>query len=160
MKIFSDVRGAHIKQEIPVGSSCMIKLEGADGLLNTDCILVQNFQVTLQERASVISCFNDYNYIFAFGHNPMSSQYVVQFTAFLVGKDCHSVNGSEIVKKIKNYYDKYRVSKRRKLVKLSIGSLVVKGALVNMQLTGQNAELNTISVSMGLLGIQGVDNGK
>lgn len=160
MKIFSDTRGAHIKLNMPVNSSSMIELEGTGGLLSTDCIFVQNFQVQLAERASVISCFNDYNYIFAFGHNPTASQYVISFTAFLVGKDCKSVNGSGIIKKIKEYYDKNRVSKKRKLVRMTVGSIVVKGVLTNMTLTGQNAELNTISVNMGMIGIRGVDNGK
>ncbi len=158
MKVFSDVRGSHIKLNLPVSSSCMIKLEGTDGLLRTDCIFVSNFAVMLQERAAVISCFKDYNYIFAFGHNPSSSSYSVTFTAFLVGKDCKSVTGSGIVKKIKDYYNKNRVSKKRKLVKLSIGDLVVKGVLTSMQLVGQNPELNTITVTMGLIGIEGVSN--
>ena len=158
MKVFSDVRGSHIKLSLPVNSSSMIQLEGTDGLLKTDCMFVSNFSINLNERVQVISCFKDYNYIFAFGHNPSASSYTVTFTAFLVGKDCRSVTGSGIVKRIKEYYSANRVSKKRKLVKLSIGDLVVKGVLMNMQLVGQSPEYNTITVQMSLLGIEGVAN--
>jgi len=160
MKIFTAVRGSHIKVNMPVNSSSMIELEGTSGLLSTDCIFVQNFQVGLSERASVVSCFDDYNYIFAFGHNPTSSQYSILFTAFLVGKDCSSITGAQVIPKIKEYYSQNRVSKKRELVRMTIGSLVVKGALVSMFLVGSNPELNTITVQMTLMGIQGVQNGK
>ena len=153
MEVFDAARGSHV--EIKAGST-MISLEPA---LTSSNIIVSDVNISLAERATVISCFNKFNYIFAFGHNPEISQISITFTGFLVDSDqCNEVKTGKVIGEIVDYYSGKRISEHKQLIKMTAGTKTIEGALVGLTLDGLSPELNMITATLTMLAVSSPSN--
>lgn len=85
--------------------------------------LLIDFRIHLQDKNSTIQCFNDTNYIYAFGHDPVGSTFSVTYLVFL-GAQCMRSGfspGNDLKHAVKGYLQ-HRVSQRKKIVKITFRS--------------------------------------
>lgn len=151
MQLFDAARGAHAKVKT---DSSIFEL---DGLRDTDGLpfkelLVSDINISAAERATVVSCFNQFNYVFAFGHNPELSQVSITFSGFLVDDGvCFAVQSGKVIGDLVGFYKSNRVSKKRQVITLHAGTATIQGILVGMTIDGLNPELNMITATLTML---------
>lgn len=109
----------------------------------TDNTLVTKIDIGQKERLAVIACFDDRNYVYAFGHNAAES--VLDVTLMM------SISAeSDALKREFERYEQNRVSKG-KLVKITYGSTFLLGYLIEMRSGTVNTELNLQSMLYRIL---------
>jgi hypothetical protein len=104
-----------------------------------------------KERFNVVQCFNDRNYVYAFGHDPQSSMVSVHYTAFLARPDAGVSGSKPTVTTFLETYDKARLSKSLTRADLHIANTLLHGFVVGMESSTQNPETNTQSFQIVLL---------
>jgi hypothetical protein len=107
-----------------------------------------------KEKYHVVQCFNDRNYTYAFGHDPLASLVEVQFTVFLVNGD--NDFGSAL-QTLVAAYKANRLSARPAYATLTLGALRVKGFVVGMQTATMDPHLQTQAYTVLLLLVEAQD---
>lgn len=97
-----------------------------------------------KEKVSVLPCFNNKNYVYAFGHDAAAS--MVEVTAL-----CSVCPGSNALRDAVQNYARYRVSRNTEMVTVSYGTLAIRGVLVSISSNTVDARLNLQSVTYVLL---------
>ena len=111
--------------------------------------IVTSVSFSQKEKFSVVQCFGDRNYTYAFGHDPTASMLEVTLTSFLAGTGGTSYGGA--LKQAVAAYRKARLSMSKKLVKLTMGSLYMEGFLVGMTSATQDQEHNLQSITFVIM---------
>lgn len=97
-----------------------------------------------KEKISVLPCFNNKNYVYAFGHDAAAS--MIEVTML-----CSVCPGSSALKRAVDDYNNARVSNNADMVTVSYGPLAIRGVLVSMSSNTVDAKLNLQSVTYVLL---------
>jgi len=105
-----------------------------------DPIFVVSVKFNLREKVSVVQCFNDTNYVYAFGHDPRGSMVSVQMLAFLIASD--GTSDSDIVGTMVSNYAQDRLSQSLQQATLSIGSQSLNGFVTDLASSTGNQEYN------------------
>jgi hypothetical protein len=128
------------------GRGAQLELPEGDMLPETDYafpLTVTGFRFAQAENAHYVKCFGDYVYTYAFGHDPLQSQLIVEFTGMLragtladMGSGAQGA-GNQASKITDLFIDRYEYSRLSQSLKYSkfyvTGSRVLKGFLVGMQ---------------------------
>lgn len=146
MAIGETARGAFHKEKFDVGSSGIVSISELDGLIGQDNVFVQDVRVNKREKQTVVQCFGEVNHVYAFGADPLSSQFSVTLAIFLV-KECNGgVDGSDIGSAISTY-DGMRVSQNPSTVSMTVGGGTVIGTATGFDMSVANPQLNMVNVS-------------
>lgn len=111
--------------------------------------LVTSVSFSQKEKFSVVQCFGDRNYTYAFGHDPTASMLEVTLTSFLAGTDGETYG--DALKQLVTAYQKSRLSASKKLVQLTLGTMYMEGFLVGMTGATQDQEHNLQSVTFVIM---------
>lgn len=117
-----------------------------------DPFFISGISMSQHEKFSVVQCFNERNFVYAFGHDPVGSVLNVSLTTFLVNPDSQDV-GDGLAQLVK-WYKWYRLSAnaRQGSCVLTVGSrLKVEGFLVGMETSTVDAAHNLQSFVFKLL---------
>lgn len=117
-----------------------------------DKYFVTNVAMTQKERYSIVQCFDDKNYIYAFGHDPASSMITVGFMAFLGRCDSSGTDGDGF-QRLLALYSNTRITKYLKPVKVKLGGALtlLEGYVVGMSTSTANAEFNLQGFEMNII---------
>jgi|688.fasta_scaffold122559_3 hypothetical protein len=107
-----------------------------------------------KEKYHIVQCFNDRNYTYAFGHDPLASLVEVQFTVFLVNGDN---DFGSAVQTLVAAYKANRLSARPEYATLTLGKLCVQGFVVGMQTGTMDPHFQTQSYTVFLLLVEAQD---
>ena len=148
-KVFNICRGSY--RVASIGGSIQPSMIVLDGLKTDDSgYLVTDFRFSDMEKVGVIQCFNDYNHIYAFGHDPENSGFSVSFTVFL-GDKCMEGSfkeGSSLKTVLKKYLDD-RVSKKKATIEITLGQgTTFVGLVQSCEIGNADAEMNMGSVTI------------
>ena len=117
----------------------------------TDPFFINSVTFAQKERYSVVQCFNARNYVYAFGHDPLSSMVAVRFTAFLVDPgDVDKASGSSLTA-LSGMYARARLFNSLQRCKVNIAGQVLTGFMLGMEASVASAELNLYNVDTTLL---------
>ena len=176
MDIFGNdknARGCFVVFRLNTSDSRGAQLELPDGdLLPPDDyafpLTVTGFRFAQSENAHYVKCFGDYVYTYAFGHDPLQSQLIVEFTAMLrkgslyqLGQGGGGGGGnapSAITDTFLKKYNKNRLYNSLKYAKFFVtGSKVLKGFIVGMQSASMDPQysLQSFSATLQLVEAQG-----
>lgn len=146
-------RGCYVEmmQKVGVIGGATLTLPGG-GMLpanSTDPVFITGVNIAQKERYSIVQCFNNKNYAYAFGHDPTVSVMNVTFIVFM------STQGGTVfgdsLKTMLNAYKNARISESTKYATLSIGHLAVQGFVVGMDSGTVDTEHNTQSFTVQIL---------
>ena len=144
-RAFTEVRGAFYKYPVSVKSNSVIRVEGLDGFIKQNNVLVQDFRVAKREKQAIVQCFGETNHVYAFGADPTTSQFSVTLAVFLA--NCGGkVTGNDVGAAI-SIYEKLRVSQKKALVSMTIGGKVLKGTASGFESSVANQQLNMVQVT-------------
>lgn len=120
-----------------------------------DPILVTGVSASQVESTGFVKCFNDVNYMYAFGHNPSASTVTVSFMEILKGGNNSNVGYPSL----SQHYANNRVSQKPKLAKLTIPTdvyEVYQGYIVSMSMSTASTEssIQNFNMTMALLDCQ------
>ena len=141
---FHEIQAPHTK-----GSGAFLTLPGLTAGTGKNPFFVSNITFGQKEKFHVVQCFNDSNYVYAFGHDPMDSLVEVVFTAFLVNKSGDTFG--ESLKTLTKAYGDGRLSKKPEYATLTLGTWTVQGLVIGMRSGTEDAEHNLQSFSVTLL---------
>lgn len=130
-------------------AGAVLNVAGTEYPQTHEPFFVTNVSFAQKERFSVVQCFNDTNYVYAFGHDPMSSTLSVRFVMFLAGNK--STPGDGVLDSVMELYTKGRLSTNLTRSTLSIGSTVLKGFIVGMESSTMSPEFNLQSFDATIL---------
>ena len=116
---------------------------------STAPFFISNVSFAQKEKFHVVQCFNDKNYVYAFGHDPMDSLVEVVFTMFLTDYNGASFGAS--LKTLTRAYGKSRLSQNPNYATLTLGAFTLQGLVVGMRTGTEDAEHNLQSFSVTLL---------
>lgn len=153
MLIFGNDRHARgcfreVQSPYTIGTGAYLRLPGLKQASTTP-YFVSNISFTQREKFQVVQCFGDYNYVYAFGHDPVNSLVEVVFTMFLTDYSGTSFGAS--LKTLTQAYSKARLSKNLEYATLTLGSVTLQGFVVGMRSGTEDAEHNLQSFSVTLL---------
>lgn len=114
-----------------------------------DGYLVSGFAFKDAEKVGIIQCFNDYNHVYAFGHDPENSSFAVTYTVFL-GQACMRnsfYDGRGRCYVIKEYL-RDRVSKKGDTIRITLGHTGFIGIVRGCDINSADAEINTATVTI------------
>ena len=159
MRLFGSSLGCFTALSLDGSNSRGAQLQLPAGIYPSNSIyfplIVTSVSGRQQEAVGFVKCFDDTNYMYAFGHNPAASQMTVNFTALLRGS-CGSKNS--IIAELSNAYKNSRVSQAPQLAKITLGgsSDVFKGYVTAMSTATKDAEhnLQDFSITLTLLDAQ------
>jgi len=123
----------------------------------SDPILVTGVTAQQRERFSYVECFDNYNYTYAFGHDPKASSVQVDFMAMLVSGSVYTSgpgggggNLTNVVSQFSQQYKENRVSVNPKYAMVTLGgsSNVYKGFVIGMGTGTASPEYNLQMLSM------------
>ena len=140
------VRGCWIelssaKYSTTVGRGAYLTLSGQDlPIAGKEPYFVTGITLGQREKYSVVQCFQDRNYTYAFGHDPASSILEVSFIAFLTNKTGTAFGQS--LQKLMGAYKAGRVSQNQQYGILTLDSCTIKGFLIGMQTSTSDPEHN------------------
>ena len=137
----------------------------ANGNFGASGIWCINIGVNAKENNAILPCFNDSAYQYAFGHDPVQSNFSVTFL-------CASVQGSSGGSQIPSAVQLYKTSRVSQTSKESslvmYGSVLAAGSIVSYAIATANVEMklynvtfncSMISLSAGTGGGSGSGNG-
>lgn len=157
MKIFGTKLGCFLAFNIDGSSSrgAHLMLPKGGQLPETDWkkpILVTSISATQREAVGYLPCFNDSTYMYAFGHDPQASMFIINYMAMLTsGSEYTSGGGSggggnltNIVSEVASKYKENRISQTQEKAKLTLGgsSNVFQGHIIGMSTATKDAERN------------------
>ena len=90
--------------------------------------MVQSVSFQQKEKFSISECFDDNNYVYAFGHDGNASTMEVTVIAFIAGR--YGNNFGTALIRLLAAYSEGRVSQLKSPVTLTIGSFNISGLLV------------------------------
>ena len=116
-------------------------------------LYVVDFKVFAAERFSVLPCFENKNYIFAYGHDLGQSRSQVTLLAFFGSSNCKPGDNTASVTSLVGWYDSNRLCKNGTKVAISIlsDSRYSTGYLISMSINSYNADLNAATVTFTFL---------
>lgn len=117
----------------------------------SDSFFITDISLTQRERFSVVQCFDDKNYIYAFGHDPLGSMVTVDFTAFL--GTCAASGGGDGLTALLKMYSENRLTSSLKPAKVRLGSgaLLVDGFIIGMTTGSHKPEFNLQNFQASLI---------
>lgn len=116
----------------------------------TDSYFITNVAFVQKERFSVVQCFNDKNYIYAFGHDPLASMVTVDFTVFM--GSCDGANSLGLGTLLAMYsVGRLTQSLKPAKVRLGMANILVEGFIVGMATATYNPEFNLQSFQVNML---------
>lgn len=143
MRIYGNtrkIRGCYAETTIgsSAGTSAYLSIDGRSvggnsGRGAADPYLISGISFTQREKFSVVECFGERNFVYAFGHDPTGSTMDVTITTMLVNKDGRNIGDG--MEALTREYERGRLSKNPKKGScvLTIGSrLKVEGYIVGM----------------------------
>lgn len=124
--------------------------------------LISSISFTQKEKFSVVECFGERNFVYAFGHDPTGSVMDVTITTFLVNKDGHNIGDG--MQYLTGEYASGRLSKNQKRGScvLTIGSkLKIEGFIVGMSTStvDQLHNIQSFTYSIVITNVQGGGGG-
>ena len=130
---------------VGIDAKSIVSIEGLD-FAN---LYVADFKVFAAERFSVLPCFENKNYIFAYGHDLGQSRSQATLLVFFGSNDCKPGDGTGQVKRLVGWYDGHRLSGDGSKVDISIlgDGKFSSGYLISMAINAYNAELNAATVT-------------
>lgn len=127
----------------------------ADTSGTPDPYFISNFSIGQKEKYSVVQCFGDRNYTYAFGHDPTASMAEITFTMFLT--DAGGTKFGDSLKTMTKAYAESRLSKYPNYAFLTVGAATYKGFIVGMSSATQDQEHNLQSLTMLMLLVEAQD---
>ena len=115
----------------------------------SDTFFVTDISITQKDRFGVVQCFNDRNYMYGFGHDPLGSMLDVRFVVQLGNCSGDSPGLGQLLA----MYAQGRITKSLKPAKLNIGfsGQILDGFIVGMSSSTANAQLNLQSFDVGIV---------
>lgn len=125
----------------------MIKLDGLE--TEGTGYLVTTFQFADHEKVGIIQCFDDYNHVYAFGHDPENSAFAISYTVFL-GNECMREKFEEGLPKhvVLGKYLEDRVSKKGDTIEVVFGDTTYTAIVQDCQVASADPEINTASITI------------
>lgn len=125
----------------------MIKVDGLE--TEGTGYLVTAFDFVDHEKVGIIQCFEDYNHVYAFGHDPENSAFAVTYTVFL-GEACMKEKFSEGMSKhiVHGKYLEDRVSKKGDTIEVVFGETTYTAIVQDCKTTSADPELNTATITI------------
>ena len=117
-----------------------------------DPLLVQNVSFGQKEKFNMVECFQNVIHTYAFGHDPKSSLVTVSFVAFLVASD--GTDLSDAFDRFLTAYASNRLSENQQYSRVVIGKTALRGFLIGMSSSTNNALYNLQNFSMDLLAVE------
>lgn len=161
MKIFGTKHGCFLAINMDGSAShgAHLQLPAGGQLPNpslSDPLLVTGVSGQQREKFSFVECFDNYNYTYAFGHDPKASSVQVDFIGMLVSGSQYTGGGggggslTNIVSDFSSKYKSSRISKSQNYAKLTLGgsSNVFKGFVVGMATATSMPEYNLQQLSI------------
>lgn len=143
-------RGAYAEVTKLRSRSAYVKVAGATFPSSPSSgMFVSQLTIGQKENIQVNQCFNDANYVYAFGHDPKSSTATVTFTVFM--GSCSGTSDSSGLDKLLGAYNKGRVSVHKQFAYVTVGRSTFSGFLVDCRVGTVNTELNTMSATLTIL---------
>lgn len=146
MRIFKETHGRFKCINSTGYSASTIRVDGLGALRNG--VFVGGFNITKNEKKGIIQCFNGSNHIYAFGHDPESSNFSITINVFFERTCDYSTEHGD-AGKILQWYRKNRVSKKQKSITMTIDSKgAVSGILTAIQINFIDPALNLASITL------------
>lgn len=111
--------------------------------------LVTSLAFDQKEKYNIVQCFNERNYTYAFGHDPVASSMQVTLTSFLA-ENKGTVFGAGLNSAV-GAYRHGRLSAYKEYVVMTLGRLTMQGFLVGISSTSQDQEHNLQSITYSVL---------
>lgn len=126
----------------------MVTVQGLS-VPSTGC-LVTDFSMRDAEKNAIIQCFNGVNHVYAFGHDPETSQFSVTYSVFLGNQCMHGrFQDSGRLARIIRSYNSIKLSSGRRTVNVTFGNgLTIVGIVLSADARVQDAGLNIVSVTI------------
>lgn len=115
-------------------------------------MIVVNVEFAEKEKIHIVQCFQDTNYVYAFGHDPMSSIIKVSFVAFLTAS-AGSAN-SDAMTKFMSAYKTSRVSANQKMAVLTLAGETLQGFVLGLTSGTADAQFNLQNFTVDLLAVK------
>jgi hypothetical protein len=149
------MRGCYMEKKLNAEQSCgaILTMKGVKYPAKHQPLFVTNVSFAQKERFSVVQCFNDHNYVYAFGHDPTSSMLTVRFIVMMAGGDGQpaATSGNDPLKKMLAGYSQGRLVNNLQRSSLTIGTTVLSGFVLGMESSTVSAEFNLHSFDLTLL---------
>lgn len=117
-----------------------------------DPMIVVSVEFSEKEKTHIVQCFQDTNYVYAFGHDPTSSIIRVSFVAFMVKKE--GTEHSSAINQFLYSYRTSRVSAKQKLATLTLAGETLEGFVVGMNSGTADAQFNLQNFTVDLLAVK------
>lgn len=121
----------------------------SNGAPITDPYFISNVSFAQKEKYHIVQCFNDRNYVYAFGHDPMASLLEITFTMFLAKAKGQEFGGA--LETMVGAYNMARLSQNPEYAVFTLGSVSLVGFVVGMTSATQDLEHNLQSITFHLL---------
>lgn len=149
MKFFGESKKGDIVKYEADGSIKVDDIVHVEGLVMMQSCFIIDFNNFSAERFSVLPCFDNRNYVFAYGHDIGQSRSTVTCLCFFGGAKCTGGTGPTDVGLLTAFYDGWRLSEYGKRVGVQILSdgKFSSGYLISMQVKGYSADLNAATIT-------------
>lgn len=110
--------------------------------------VVSDFAIHTQEKTSITQCFQEKNYVYAFGHDPEGSGFSLNCIVVLnegCGADTFLSLGS--LSDFLQQYKEYRASNLTKSIKMTVDGATYTVLLLAQDVSVANAEMHLVSVT-------------
>lgn len=106
-----------------------------------------------KEKFHIVQCFEDTNYVYAFGHDPASSIIRVSYVAFIV--DHTGTTHSQAMNRFIQAYKDGRISQSLALATLSLGGdTLIQGFIISMSSGTAETQYNLQNFVIELLAVK------
>jgi hypothetical protein len=121
----------------------------------SDPYLITSINFAQKEKYHIVQCFNNRNYTYAFGHDPLASMVEISLTVFLTtfsgsGDDGTNVFAQGLQTLTKHYRDN-RLSKQPQYAVLTMDRFTLEGFIVGMSSNTIDQEHNMQSFTLMMI---------
>lgn len=116
-------------------------------------MVVVGIEFAEKEKFHIVQCFEDTNYVYAFGHDPTSSIIRVSYVAFMI--DQTGTTHSQAMNRFIDAYKDNRISKSLALATLSLGGAnLLQGFIISMSAGTADAQYNLQNFVIEMLAVK------
>lgn len=146
MVIFNVSRGQFC--ELYKGTKNIIAFE-PDIFDSEAAYIVSDFALHRQEKTSITECFQDKNYVYAFGGDPNASGFSVK-CAVLLNSGCKAeptFESNKNISKLLKKFEEKRVSKQPQTIKMTVDGAVYQVLLLSQDVSVISAEMHMFGIT-------------
>ena len=142
-----------IPMSLSWGKGAKLILPSQDSMpaANVDQYLATEVRFEQREKYSLMQCFSERAYLYAFGHDAAVSSATITFIGFLINKDGTVNQQAKVISTFQKAYGAARVSQSTKLAQIQIGDNSVSGFITGLDSGTLDPHHNLQSFTVHLL---------